>query len=82
MAEAPWEGEIDRLMRLQMITLQYTARKRLYDQMQELVSDNLPIICLASPHVLVAATSRLANFHPAVLRSYALWNAEVLYFRE
>ncbi len=80
--ETPWEGEIDRLMRLQMITLEYPERRRRYDQMQELVSENLPIICLASPHVLVAATSRLINFHPAVLRSYALWNAEVLYLRE
>ena len=78
----PWEGEIDRLMRLQMITLEYPERRRRYDQMQELVSENLPIICLASPHVLVAATSRLVNFKPAVLRSYALWNAEVLYLRE
>jgi peptide/nickel transport system substrate-binding protein len=77
-----WEGEIDRLMRLQMTTLQYPERRRLYNLMQELVSENLPIISLASPHVLVAATSRLVNFHPAVLRSYALWNAEVLYFRE
>ena len=80
--ETPWEGEIDRLIRLQMTTLQYRERKRLYDRMQELVSENLPIICLASPHVLVAATSRLVNFRPAVVRSYALWNAEVLYFRE
>jgi peptide/nickel transport system substrate-binding protein len=77
-----WEGEIDRLMRLQMTTLQYAERRRLYNLVQELVSENLPIISLASPHVLVAATSRLVNFHPAVLRSYALWNAEVLYFRE
>ena len=80
--ETPWEVEIDRLMRLQMTTLQYPERKRLYDRVQELVSENLPIICLASPHVLVAATSRLGNFHPAVLRSYTLWNAEFLYFRE
>ena len=78
----PWEEEIDRLMRLQMITLQYPERRRLYDRVQELVSENLPIICLSSPHVLVVATNRLGNFHPAVLRPYALWNAESLYFRE
>ena len=80
--EDPWEEEIDRLMRLQMITLQYPKRRRLYDRVQQLVSENLPIICLSSPHVLVVATNRLGNFHPAVLRPYALWNAEFLYFRE
>jgi ABC-type transport system substrate-binding protein len=69
-------------MRLQMTTLEYPERRRLYDRVQKLVSENLPIVCLASPHLLVAATRRLGNFHPAVLRSYALWNADVLYFLE
>ncbi|MBV9768159.1 MAG: ABC transporter substrate-binding protein [Bryobacterales bacterium] len=80
--QTPWESEIDRLMRLQMITLRYPERRRLYDRMQQLVAENLPIVCVASPHILVAATSRLRNFQPAVLRSYAFWNAEILFLSE
>src|SRR5581483_9839487 len=81
-AQSVWEAEIDGIMRRQMTTLVYTERRRLYSRVQQLVSENLPVICLASPHVLVAATNRLENFKPAVLRHHTLWNAESLYFRE
>ncbi len=80
--KSSWEEEIDRLMRLQMTALQYPERRRLYNRVQQLVSENLPIICLASPHILVAATDRLGNFKPAILRPYTLWNAESLYLRD
>jgi peptide/nickel transport system substrate-binding protein len=74
-----WEQEIDKLMRLQMITMDYSDRKKLYDEAQELISENLPIICIASPHVLVGASTRVQRFRPSALRPYSLWNAEKLY---
>jgi ABC-type transport system substrate-binding protein len=76
-----WEEEIDRLMRQQMITPGYEQRKRMYDRVQQLVWENLPLICLVSPNVLVGATERLGNFHPAILSHYTLWNAEELFLR-
>jgi ABC-type transport system substrate-binding protein len=80
-APAPdWEREIDQLMRQQMTTVPAVDRKRLYDRVQELVGINLPLICLASPHVLVGTTQRLGNFRPSILRPYLLWNADELYF--
>jgi peptide/nickel transport system substrate-binding protein len=80
-AATPWEKEIDGLMRRQMFTSPASERKRLYDRVQELIAENLPVICIASPHVLVGASERLGNFQPARLRHYALWNADELYFR-
>ena len=77
----PWEAEIDGLMQQQLITLDYAKRKRLYDQVQEIIAQNVPIICLASPNVLVAAKNRVANFQPAILDSYTLWNVEQLYLQ-
>lgn len=75
----PWESEIDKLMQQQLITLDYPKRKKLYDRVQEIVAEDLPIICLASPNVLVGAKDRVGNFQPAVLDPYALWNVEQLY---
>ncbi|HKV27171.1 MAG TPA: ABC transporter substrate-binding protein [Candidatus Acidoferrales bacterium] len=75
----PWETEMDRLMNEQLITLNYQKRKRLYDQVQEIVTQNLPVICLASPDILVGAKNRIGNFRPAILDPYALWNVEELY---
>jgi peptide/nickel transport system substrate-binding protein len=76
-----WEGEIDRLMQQQMITLNYQKRKQLYDRVQQLISENLPFIFLATPNVLAGAKAEVGNFHPAVLDHYTLWNADQLYLR-
>lgn len=74
----PWEAEIDRLMRLQLTTLKYEERKRLYDRVQQLVAENLPLIPLVAPRILVGAKAGLVNFRPAILDHYTLWNADEL----
>ena len=76
-----WEAEIDRLMRQQMTTIDYAARKRLYDRVQALVAEHLPIVCLASPNVLVGASVRLGNFRATVLEPLTLWNVDRLFWR-
>lgn len=78
---SPWEAEIDGLMRRQATTLNYAGRKRLYDRVQQIAADNLPLICLVSPNILVAARKDLGNFQPAILDHYTLWNVEQLYWR-
>jgi len=76
-----WEAEIDRLMQQQMTTLDYAKRKRLYDRVQEIIAENVPVICLASPNILVGAKDRIGNFRPAILDPYVLWNIDQLYVR-
>ena len=77
----PWEAEIDTLMQEQIKTRDAGRRKRLYDRVQQLVAENLPIISLVSPNVLVGATTGLGNFRPTVLDHPALWNVEELFWR-
>jgi peptide/nickel transport system substrate-binding protein len=76
-----WEHEIDQLMQEQMVTLDYTKRKQLYDRVQQLIAENLPFIFLATPNILAAADARVGNFQPAVLDPYTLWNADELFVR-
>ena len=76
----PWEAEIDRLMSQQMVTLNYVRRKQLYDRVQQLIAENLPVVFLATPDILVGARNEVGNFRPGVLEPYALWNADELYF--
>ena len=78
---AAWEAQIDGLMNQQLSTLDYKRRKQLYDRVQEIAAQQLPIICLASPNVLVGARQNIANFQPAILDHYTLWNAEQLYIK-
>ncbi len=77
----PWEAEIDRLMREQMVTPDSSARKRLFDRVQEIAMENMPVIPLATPHLLTGAKQGLGNVHPAALDPYAIWNIEELYWR-
>ena len=80
-AATEWESEIDALMERQLVTLNYVKRKRLYDRVQEIVAQQVPIICLASPDILVAARDKVRNFQPATLDPYTLWNIEQLYLQ-
>ena len=80
-AATPWQAEVDRLMEQQLSALRYNDRKRMYDRVQELVAEDLPIICLASPHVLAGAKAALGNFQPALLDDTVLWNSEQLFWR-
>lgn len=75
-----WEAEIDQLMEKQLSTMQPKSRKLLYDRVQEILAEDLPIICLASPNILVGAKDQLANFKPATLDPYTLWNSQELFF--
>jgi len=77
-----WEAEIDRLMSLQLSTVRPKERKKLYDSVQTIVADKLPIICLASPNLLVGAKKSIGNFQPAILDHATLWNAEQLYLKK
>jgi peptide/nickel transport system substrate-binding protein len=77
----PWEAEIDMLMRQQIGVRDVQLRKRLYDRVQELVAQNLPLIGLVSPSVLVGATKGLGNLRPTVFDHHALWNVDELFWR-
>jgi peptide/nickel transport system substrate-binding protein len=77
----PWEREIDDLMRRQLVTRDPQERKRLYDRVQALVAESLPLIPLVSPNVLVATREGLGNFRPAILDHHVLWNADELFWR-
>ena len=74
----PWEAEIDRLMKAQMSTLSEKDRKRLFYRLQEIEVEDVPLVFLVSPNVLVGAKARVRNFQPAVLDSHTLWNSEQL----
>jgi peptide/nickel transport system substrate-binding protein len=76
----PWEAEIDGLMRRQIEVRNFAERKQLFDRVQELAMENLPLIPLVSPNILAGAKRDLGNFQPAVLGHYTLWNIEELYW--
>ena len=77
-----WEAEIDKLMTEQAVERSYPKRRKLYDQVQQIIADEVPIICLASPHVLVAARPHVQNFRPVIFDHYTLWNVDELFIQQ
>jgi len=80
-AATDWEAEIDRLMQMQESETDPRKRKLEYDQVQQIVASQLPIICVVSPNILVGAKAKLANFQPGILDHYTLWNADELFWQ-
>ncbi|HKT50417.1 MAG TPA: ABC transporter substrate-binding protein [Candidatus Angelobacter sp.] len=76
----PWEAELDHLLQKQVVTLNYAERKKLYDRFQQVEAEQLPMIYLITPSVLVGAQENLRNFQPAVIEQYTFWNAEELFW--
>lgn len=76
-----WQTQVDELMQKQMVTMNYAQRKKVFDQVQEIVAREQPMIFLASPHVLVAAHEDLGNIRPAIIENYLLWNADEIFWR-
>ena len=73
-----WEGLIDELMTRQVASPDEGERKRLYDEVQKIFADHLPVVYFVAPRVYVGASSRLTNLMPAVSRPQLLWAADTI----
>jgi len=57
----PWEARIDDLFRKQSSTTDPAERKRLFDDLQKVMVEHLPVITFATSRVFVASSSRLSK---------------------
>jgi len=71
-----WEAQIDQLMELQHTSVDQAARKRAFDRIQEIVSEEQPIIYLVHPDVLVAVSPSVRDALPSPLPPHLYWNIE------
>jgi peptide/nickel transport system substrate-binding protein len=76
-----WERQIDDLMARQTSSLDERERKRLFDEVQRIFAEHLPIVHFAAPRIFVAASGRVTNLTPAVQRPQLLWSAETIAVR-
>jgi peptide/nickel transport system substrate-binding protein len=78
-----WEARLDQLMDAQMETLDYNERKRDYDEVQQILSEQVPMIFTVTPMYYAAIRPDVGNVRPTPLNGYrATWNAEELYFKK
>ena len=71
-----WEARMDELMDLQMTTLDPVKRKEYYDEIQYIISDEVPFIYLVTPRAYIAYKTKLKNMQPSIINHRLLWNIE------
>jgi peptide/nickel transport system substrate-binding protein len=73
-----WEARLDELMKAQAVTPEVAARKRLFDEAQQIMAEQQPFLFLVARHLIVAAKADVGNLKPALLPDFVLWNCEEL----
>jgi peptide/nickel transport system substrate-binding protein len=78
----PWEAELDRLFESMKSEFTHEGQKDIFDRMQVIWAEQQCVIDLVTLQLHVAASNRIGNLKPAVVRTYLTHNIEELYFKE
>lgn len=79
----PWEARMDQLMDDQMQTLDLSKRRKDFDEVQEILADEQPLIFTVTPMYYAAIRNDVGNVRATPLSYYRVtWNAEELYYKK
>jgi peptide/nickel transport system substrate-binding protein len=74
-----WERRIDAVMRRQTASFDDVDRARLFDEVQEIFAEHLPMIQFVAPRIYVAVSTRVTNLTPtAFSRPQLLWAPDTI----
>jgi peptide/nickel transport system substrate-binding protein len=77
-----WEARIDELLAAQARETNTEKRRAIFNEIQVILAEQLPVIPLVARHTASAANGRVGNHRPSTLLPYSLWNAEELFVRQ
>ncbi|MEO7673537.1 MAG: ABC transporter substrate-binding protein [Pyrinomonadaceae bacterium] len=77
-----WESKIDGLYADQARETDVTKRAAIFNEIQNIISDELPVIPIASRHIVTAANLRIGNYAPSSIFPYSIWNADELFIKQ
>jgi peptide/nickel transport system substrate-binding protein len=73
-----WEKQIDDLMNKLSVTLDEAESRKIFNQVQDILADNLPVLYFVQKRVYMGVNSRVGNMNPSILRPQILWSAETI----
>jgi peptide/nickel transport system substrate-binding protein len=73
-----WERRIDELMAQQIASPDENERKRLYDEVQKIFAEHLPIVYFVAPRIYAAHSARVINLTPTEARPQLLWRPDLV----
>lgn len=74
-----WEARLDKLFDEQAAETDTAKRKALFDEIQKIVADEMPVIPVVTRHAVSAANIRIGNIAPSPMLPYSLWNVDELF---
>ena len=78
----PWEARIDELMKQQAVTTDRAMRRRLFDEAQRILADEMPALWFVAPRAVVAVSGRVRGATPTIFFPPVLWNAERIHLAD
>lgn len=73
-----WERRIDELMARQIASPDLVERQRLFDDVQRIFAEHLPVVYFVAPRVYVATSSRVINITPALTVPQLMWAPDTI----
>ena len=74
----PWEKQLDNIFEQGALKLKFNERKKYYDEYQQIIYNQAPIVYLYSPIRIYAIRRKIKNLYPSTL-SGLTYNIEELY---
>lgn len=71
-----WEKEIDDLMLELTAQVDSAERRRLFELVQKIFAENLPVLYFVAPRLHMGVSDRVGGLEPALLRPQLLWNVD------
>ncbi len=76
-----WEKRIDDLMHAMTSSTDQEERKRLFNQVQDIFAEQLPVIYFVAPRMYMGVSSRVGSMSPTILRPQLLWSSDTITVR-
>lgn len=77
----PWESKLDKIIDEASLKITFKDRKKLYDEYQQIIYDEKPIIYLYSPIRVTAIRKKFGNIYPSPLSGVA-YNLDEIYIKD
>jgi len=77
-----WERQIDALMQQQAATIDQAARKRMFDEVQQIFIAHEPVLYFAARRLYVVVSSRITAMTPAVDTFPVMWAPDEIAVRQ
>ncbi len=73
-----WEATVDSLMDAQISIMDPVRRKAVFDRVQKIITDEVPMIYTVSRRGFIAIRNNFTGLQPTVLRPWVLWRSETV----